>query len=149
MATATFLDAVSFVYPCIDFVLLAFIIGFVGAFCSYTVAHRLHTTLKIFPQFFLNFVQILLYFFLFAGHAGIHMMRMMRGVNVTARCNFLVFSRHWENWPCVLVYMVDGNIKNVVCIYILKIVRKTFFVASLGSQKLSTLVKIFPIEYIP
>ena len=63
MATATFLDAVCFVYPCIDFVLLAFIIGFVGAFCSYTVAHRLHTTLKIFPQFFLNFVQIVLYFF--------------------------------------------------------------------------------------
>ena len=77
------------------------------------------------------------------------MMRMMRGVNVTARCNFLVFSRHRENWPCVLVYMVDGNIKNVVCIYTLKIVRKTFFAASLGSQKLSALVKIFPIEYIP
>ena len=77
------------------------------------------------------------------------MMRMMRGLNVTARCNFLVFSRHRENWPCVLVYMVDGNIKNVVCIYTLKIVRKTFFVASLRSQKLSTLVKIFPVEYIP
>ena len=120
-----------------------------GAFCSYTVAHRLHTTLKIFHQFFLNFVQVPFYFLPFAGHAGIHMMRMMRGLNVTARCNFLVFSRHWENWPCVLVYMVDGNIKNVGCIYTLKIVRETFFVASLGSQKLSTLVKIFPIEYIP
>ena len=107
MATATF-----FVYPCIDFVLLAFIIGFVGAFCSYTVAHRLHTTLKIFHQFFLNFVQVRFYFLPFPGHAGIHM-RMMRGVNVTSRCNFLVFSLHRENCPCVLVYMIDGNIKNV------------------------------------
>ena len=35
MATATFADAVCFVYSCIDFVLLAFIIGFVVAFCSY------------------------------------------------------------------------------------------------------------------
>ena len=86
MATATF-----FVYPCIDFVLLAFIIGFVGAFCSYTVAHRLHTTLKIFHQLFLNFLQVPFYFLPFAGHAGIHM---MRGVNVTARGNFLGFSRH-------------------------------------------------------
>ena len=41
MATVTILDAVCFVYPCIDFILLAFIIGFVGVFCSYTVAHRL------------------------------------------------------------------------------------------------------------
>ena len=80
MATATF-----FVYPCIDFVLLAFVIGFVGAFCCYTVAHRLHKNLKIFHQFFLNFVQVPFYFLPFAGHAGIHM-RMMR-----ARCNFLFF----------------------------------------------------------
>ena len=35
MATATFADAVCFVYSCIDFVLLAFFIGFVGEFCSY------------------------------------------------------------------------------------------------------------------
>ena len=35
MTTATFADAVCFVYPCIDFVLLAFIIGFVGALCNY------------------------------------------------------------------------------------------------------------------
>ena len=61
MATATF-----FVYPCIDFVLPAFI-GFVGAFCSYTVAHRLYTTLKIFHQFFLNFVQVPFYFFTVCG----------------------------------------------------------------------------------
>ena len=63
MATATFADAVYFVYSCTDFVLLAFIIWFVGAFCSYTVACRLHTSLKILPQFFLSFVQILLYVF--------------------------------------------------------------------------------------
>ena len=86
MATAIF-----FVYPCIDFVLPAFI-GFVhGAFFSYTVAHRLHTTLKIFHQVFLNFVQVPFYFLPFPGPAGIHM---MRGVNVTARRNFLVFFRH-------------------------------------------------------
>ena len=138
MATATF-----FVYPCIDFVLLAFIIGFVGAFCSYTVAHRLHTTLKIFHQFFSEFCASTFLFFTVCGTCwDTH-------ENDESKVQLPLFSRHRKNWPCVLVYMVDGNIKNVGCIYTLKIVRETFFVASLGSQKLLTLVKIFPIEYIP
>ena len=91
MATATF-----FVYPCIDFVLPAFI-GFVGAFFSYTVAHSLHTTLKIFHQFFLNFVQVPFYFFTVSGTCwDTHDVNDER-VNVTARCNFLGFSRHWAS----------------------------------------------------